>query len=92
MATFLYKCDTCVHEFEAWLSSHTKPNPPCEKCAGATVRQIGYATPARFLGAGWAKDNYSTTNRGEQRQSDHADRKGKIVSFAGQKNKGRSGL
>jgi putative FmdB family regulatory protein len=41
MPIYEYRCDTCEERFEEFLSSSTKPAPPCPKC--------GAENPTRLL-------------------------------------------
>lgn len=81
----------CETQFDT-IQSMNAPFPPCPHCGRDTKRVITSAPSFSLKGSGWAKDNYSCTDQGAQTNSDKADRKGKITSFAGQKNKGRSGI
>ena len=37
MPVYEYRCDACEHRFEEFLSSSTKPTPPCPKCGSEKV-------------------------------------------------------
>lgn len=88
---YTFKCLRCGTEVEQHLSALAKPHdyPNCPACGGLTVRQISQRVGVSLKGTGWSKDSYSCTDRGAERVSIRADRKGKIVSFPGQTVKGR---
>jgi len=59
--TYLYKCNTCLHEFERehklahMINAAKQPKVRCPVCKGAT-RKVINATPIIFQGTGWGKD------------------------------------
>lgn len=86
MATYLFSCPNHHDTFEfERVQSMNDPNPLCPLCAHATTRLIAGAPATRLLGDGWAQSGYHTTDRGDADRAAKADRKGKIVSFPGQK-------
>ena len=40
MPVYEYRCDACRERFEEYLSTSTKPAPPCPKCGSATVSRL----------------------------------------------------
>ena len=45
MPVYEYRCDACQERFEEFLSSSTKPAPPCPKCgAGNPTRLLSSIT------------------------------------------------
>lgn len=87
------ECEPCGIVFET-IQSFRDPQPTCRVCGGRTQRVITSAPNFRLLGVGWAADNYAVTDMGGRMESEQADRqstgKSGIVSFPGQKNKGRA--
>lgn len=94
MPMYLFGCDSdkCQAEYETVLSVRTKPEdyPHCPECGGGMHRLIAGVTAVSLKGTGWANDGYACTDMGAYSDSAAGDRNGKIVSFAGQKNKGRA--
>jgi putative FmdB family regulatory protein len=58
---YLYKCNTCLHEFEKeqklvhMVNAAKQPKVKCPVCKGST-RKIINSTPIHFKGNGWGKD------------------------------------
>lgn len=90
MPVYSFACHTCFHEFEN-LQSFKDPMPPCPECGGSTWRTITYVPGVSLKGVGWSQDNYSVTDQGNAAVSDKADKGTRVVSFPGQKHKGRTG-
>jgi putative FmdB family regulatory protein len=40
MPLYEYRCDACEERFEAYLSTSTKPTPPCPKCGHGKVTRL----------------------------------------------------
>jgi putative FmdB family regulatory protein len=40
MPVYEYRCKKCEEEFEEYLSTSTKPAPPCPKCKSKSVERL----------------------------------------------------
>jgi putative FmdB family regulatory protein len=40
MPVYEYRCDGCAEEFEEYLSTSTKPAPPCPTCGSEKVTRL----------------------------------------------------
>lgn len=40
MPIYEYKCKKCDERFEEYLSTSTKPKPPCPACGGKSVERV----------------------------------------------------
>ena len=40
MPIYEYRCEKCGERFEEFLSTSTKPAPPCPKCGGENVERL----------------------------------------------------
>jgi putative FmdB family regulatory protein len=40
MPVYEYRCKKCAEEFEEYLSTSTKPAPPCPKCKSKSVERL----------------------------------------------------
>lgn len=86
-------CEPCDLLFESVQSFKERP-PKCPRCKEDSHRVITSAPSVSLKGAGWAYDGYRETQRGAERECEQAERqregKSGIVSFPGQKNRGRA--
>lgn len=87
MSTFTATCKPCDLEFD-YEGSWRDSTPHCPTCNGVTQRIIACAVPHALKGSGWYQDGYSHTVREYDSIAARADRKGKGISFPGQKVKG----
>lgn len=92
MPVYSFECEN-GHQSEA-VQRFTDPMPDCPYCEADTHRVILHAPKFSLKGTGWAAEGYRGTDMGAQAESDRAERIGEgksgIVSFPGQKNKGRA--
>ena len=58
MPTYVYRCQTCGHQFELRQSFTDAPVQDCPRCA-SHVRRVLIPSAILFRGSGW----YSTDNR-----------------------------
>ena len=40
MPIYEYQCDSCEARFEEYLSTWTKPSPPCPECGSTEVQRV----------------------------------------------------
>ena len=87
MPVFLFACtnEACGCELETYLPSYKTPAPACPECSAAMKRLIAGAVSHSLKGSNWSTDGYASTDRAEEAKSIRADRKGRPVSFPGQK-------
>ncbi len=55
MPIYEYRCEKCEERFEEYLSSSTKPAPPCPKCGSTDVVRLvsPFATEWRPSAINW---------------------------------------
>ena len=52
MPTYVYQCDDCGHDFEAFQKFSEDPLTVCSACGGH-VRRVLQPAPVIFKGSGW---------------------------------------
>lgn len=90
-----YQCSVCGLEEEHRHSASETPELLCPVCGHAAPpikRIINKAPAARFLGAGWAKDGYATTEMGDNAAALKADRKNAALANDHAKKGGTGGI
>lgn len=59
MATFVYYCEPCDHEFETEHPIDAVKGANCDKCGKRTVNRLIAGSSFVLKGEGWAKDLYT---------------------------------
>ena len=60
MPTYVYRCDSCGHQFEIFQKMSDDPLDTCPQCA-ASVRRVIHPVGIVFKGSGWyIKDSKSS--------------------------------
>lgn len=76
MPTYVYQCDDCRHDFEAFQKFSEEPLTVCPSCGGH-VRRVLQPAPVIFKGSGWyindSRSKESAT--GPAKKDDSADAK-----------------
>jgi putative FmdB family regulatory protein len=52
MPTYVYRCDSCEHQFEIFQRMSEDPLDTCPEC-GARVRRVIHPVGVVFKGSGW---------------------------------------
>lgn len=66
MPTYVYRCESCGHRFDAWQHMTDEPLTACPQCEGPVHRLI-FANGVVFRGGGF----YSTDNRPTKAATDN---------------------
>lgn len=63
MITYEYECAACGTVFELEQSIKDQPASTCVRCGAKDVKRLVSGGTFMLKGNGWAKDNYSKTNK-----------------------------
>ena len=61
MPIYEYRCTKCDERFEEYLSTSTKPAPPCPKCGAESVERLWSSINTEWLPSDVAWDRVGRT-------------------------------
>ncbi|HYH12187.1 MAG TPA: FmdB family zinc ribbon protein, partial [Thermomicrobiales bacterium] len=75
MPTYVYRCDSCNHQFELFQRMSDDPLDTCPECQGK-VRRVIHPVGVVFKGSGWyindsrSKSSTDSTSKAKETTSD----------------------